>query len=201
MDKKMDLRARTTIRLLTGALFELMQHKPFEDISVTDICRAAEVNRSTFYNRFEDKQQLLRQLLLEMQHTFETRCAQAVAEETDARRRYLSLFEQIVRDIEAHRAFYQNGILSDGDYVQRIFRESMVAYLIRGFERDQASGEAHFSVPVPVIAEFFAGAFLALAGWWVKDGQQTPIGTLMEYADRLSCGHVSVCPPGMLPNQ
>ncbi|MBO5292208.1 MAG: TetR/AcrR family transcriptional regulator C-terminal domain-containing protein [Lachnospiraceae bacterium] len=45
--------------LLRQALFTLLSVKPFDKISLTDICRLAMVPRSTFYRHFEDKYALL----------------------------------------------------------------------------------------------------------------------------------------------
>lgn len=42
-------RIRMTKRLMKEAILELMEQKPIASISVTDVCRSADVNRSTFY--------------------------------------------------------------------------------------------------------------------------------------------------------
>ena len=55
MDKKEDLRVRKTKTNLYKALIELMEEKSFEDIKVIDICRVSLINRSTFYDHFNDK--------------------------------------------------------------------------------------------------------------------------------------------------
>ena len=48
-----------TNTLLRQALFSLLMTKPFEKISLTDICKLAMIPRSTFYRHFEDKYALL----------------------------------------------------------------------------------------------------------------------------------------------
>ena len=54
-------RVRMTKRLLKDALLELMQEQDLVNISVTAICEAADVNRSTFYNYYQDPADLLRE--------------------------------------------------------------------------------------------------------------------------------------------
>ena len=44
---------------MKDALLELMETKPFEKIKVTDVCAAADVNRSTFYAYYTDTLALL----------------------------------------------------------------------------------------------------------------------------------------------
>lgn len=57
--KKEDLRVRKTKANLYKGLIELMQEKEFEDIKVIDICKQSLINRSTFYDHFNDKYELL----------------------------------------------------------------------------------------------------------------------------------------------
>lgn len=58
-----DPRIRRTRQLLQGALKQLLESKPFEDISVQDITEAATVNRATFYDHYTDKFALLEALI------------------------------------------------------------------------------------------------------------------------------------------
>jgi AcrR family transcriptional regulator len=50
-------------RWLTETLIELMEEKPYEDISIMDICKKADLSRQTFYNFFDSKDELFRYLL------------------------------------------------------------------------------------------------------------------------------------------
>ena len=54
-----DPRIRRTRQLLQEALYNLMQTKAFDEISVQDISEAATVNRATFYDHYTDKYSLL----------------------------------------------------------------------------------------------------------------------------------------------
>jgi AcrR family transcriptional regulator len=58
-----DPRIRRTRQLLQRALAQLLESKPFEDISVQDITDAATVNRATFYDHYTDKFALLEALI------------------------------------------------------------------------------------------------------------------------------------------
>lgn len=51
---KLDRRSRKTREALYTALAALLQDRPLNSISVTELTRAADVNRSTFYVHFQD---------------------------------------------------------------------------------------------------------------------------------------------------
>ena len=65
-NKKEDLRIVKTKASLYRGLTTLMKEKPFEQIKVSEICAASFVNRSTFYDHFNDKFELLQSLLLDL---------------------------------------------------------------------------------------------------------------------------------------
>ena len=43
-----------TKQRITDCLFEILAHDPIERITVAEVCAAARINRSTFYNHFSD---------------------------------------------------------------------------------------------------------------------------------------------------
>ena len=55
----MDPRIARTRASLQEALFALARERPLDDITVADIADRAEVNRSTFYQHYSDKETLL----------------------------------------------------------------------------------------------------------------------------------------------
>ena len=66
MEEKKDLRIIKTEKALYEGLLNLMKDKSFEEINVVDICNAALINRSTFYDHFNDKYELLQALMDDM---------------------------------------------------------------------------------------------------------------------------------------
>lgn len=60
---KEDLRVTKTKKLLYETLISLMEEKSFEEIKVSDICKKALINRSTFYSHYSDKYELFMELI------------------------------------------------------------------------------------------------------------------------------------------
>ena len=61
-EKNENRRVRMTKRLMKDALLELLDKKDLANISVTAVCEAADVHRSTFYNYYTDPADLLRDI-------------------------------------------------------------------------------------------------------------------------------------------
>lgn len=64
--QKEDSRIMRSKRDLKNALLNLMTIKPFDKITVMDICNEAMINRMTFYNHFVDKKDLLNTLFYDI---------------------------------------------------------------------------------------------------------------------------------------
>lgn len=64
--KKEDMRTKRTKKALKRALTILMRNESIETISVTDICKEAEINRVTFYTHYSNKYELLHELLQDL---------------------------------------------------------------------------------------------------------------------------------------
>lgn len=62
---KEDRRARYSKNMIRESLYELMKEKPLNKISVTEICKRADVNRSTFYAYYMDIYDLHQKIIKE----------------------------------------------------------------------------------------------------------------------------------------
>ena len=68
MKKKEDLRILKTKASLYRGLMSLMKTKPFENIKISEICSISLINRSTFYDHFNDKFELIESLMNDMKN-------------------------------------------------------------------------------------------------------------------------------------
>ncbi len=55
-------RVRMTKKLIKEAYVELLETNPDNRLSITDICKCADINRSTFYMHYEDVNQLIKEI-------------------------------------------------------------------------------------------------------------------------------------------
>ncbi len=59
-------RVRMTRAMVRGALLELLDEKPLGDISVTELCARADINRTTFYKHYGTPDDVLRDIAVEL---------------------------------------------------------------------------------------------------------------------------------------
>lgn len=64
--RKEDIRTVSTRRLIEDTVLSMMKKKSFQQITVTEICKAASINRGTFYLHYKDIYDVLDHILEDM---------------------------------------------------------------------------------------------------------------------------------------
>ncbi|RXZ82103.1 TetR/AcrR family transcriptional regulator [Paenibacillaceae bacterium] len=67
-----DPRIKRTLNLIRDAFISLMDEKGFDQITVQDITKRAEINRATFYRHYQDKYDLLEKIVDGMLNQFQS---------------------------------------------------------------------------------------------------------------------------------
>ncbi|MBQ4094603.1 MAG: TetR/AcrR family transcriptional regulator, partial [Oscillospiraceae bacterium] len=67
MNKPNNSRRKASRRRIEAAFVRLLQQKPMDEITVSEICKLAEVNRSTFYANYLDIYDLVDNVQLTME--------------------------------------------------------------------------------------------------------------------------------------
>lgn len=91
--KKEDRRTIYTKNSIKKTLLELLQQKPINKISVTEICKIAEINRGTFYLHYADCYQVLEELQKEFCDKLIASVEKNLAQDTEPIDRILDLHE------------------------------------------------------------------------------------------------------------
>ena len=165
-----DRRVLRTRRALHDAFYALFVEKGYDAITVQDLLDRANVGRSTFYQHFAGKQDLLLKGLENLRH-FLAAHQRAVAKTAAVPGVGFSraMFEHAA---DLRTLFRQFAGRDSGALVQRELQR-MLADLVRSDLAERVSHDAGSSVPVDLLAEFAASSFMATLGWWME--QRTPM--------------------------
>jgi AcrR family transcriptional regulator len=166
-EEQADLRVRRTHKLLWEALMTELSQRPFEEITVKEICERAMVHRSTFYKHYEDKYALLEQGVRQMYD-------ELVAEEEHVPPSAFSVehpppyFVRLFEHAAAHQQFYKLLLCGEGiGRFQKLVKE-YIAEVVSANVRELSSAKQHLTVPLAMHGQFVAGAVLSLLAWWLE---------------------------------
>ena len=181
-DEGLDLRQRRTRQALVKALGELMLERPFQNLSVTDICQRAMVHRTTFYAHFSDKQELLRYLLVGL----ERECMETCLPRDwpgSARDYFLSAARNILDFFLARRTLYRACHQSGADADAHVLEDKAAEDLSRLLSHPKFQAVAPGCDSV-ITARFYAGAMFSLLRWWLNSDNPVPVERLLFHLDR-----------------
>jgi len=182
MKKKEDLRVIKTKKSLYEGLLRLMKDKSFEEIKVSEICQAAIVNRSTFYDHFNDKYELLASLIQDL----EKELVEKLNEKrnfSNIKEYYISMIETLFQHISKNSSIYSsiiktnnNGIASD------MFRDAMLTDVENHLE---SFAQTSMEVPVGIVSIFYVSAVINVCIEYVKQPNKYSMEEILHYLDQL----------------
>lgn len=181
-EKPLDRRVVRTRTMLRDALLELIDERGYDAINITDITERADLRRATFYLHYDDKDQLL---LAALESTFDELVAglepimrgDALGGKTN-----VETYRVMFAHIAAHHALYK-AILTSGAaaVITRRIREYLAGHILRGL---QIKLEA--AVVPEVVAQYIAGAELALITWWLEQDMPHSVDEMARMAQALT---------------
>ena len=182
MDRKneehLDPRQRKTRALLVKALAELMEERPFSELSVVDICSRAMVHRTTFYAHFNDKRELLSYLLSQLERECVETCLPK-EEMTSPKEYFLTAVKNALGFFQDRRSLYLACLNSGMEAEVHVLSDRAAQELCRRLSQP-AFRDAAPEVDPQIAARFYIGAVLALIRWWLTNDDPVPQETLLS---------------------
>lgn len=173
MPEKHDLRIIKTRRALFDAFLELVSEKPFDTITVNEICKRALVRRATFYNHFADKYDFFA--------AFVHQLAEEFREQSFSGNPHLTLyqntedelltpfdvgyeiFQLYVDFLKQHKPMIDNVLDSNVFHLLLdITSDEMYRSILLEFKSYEKAGHL-LSVPAETIASFLAGGLIQIS--------------------------------------
>lgn len=152
-----------------SALAELLREKPYDEILVQDILDRAGIGRTTFYAHYFDKEDVLNSMTEQILEMFTHQIAHSTARQRVVPS--LELFEHIYQSPNPHFRALMRGRASEPLW------EAMQTALCRAIEPalyTLCAEKRSPPIPLPVVSEYLAGAFLTLLKWWVAADMPYP---------------------------
>lgn len=157
-----DRRIQRTRDALREALMELMEERGWDAIDVRALCDHANIGRSTFYQHYPNKEELLKASFSGLRDAL---MAQALPETSMPGQ--LAFVPGLIAHVhEAQDVFRALLSRRSGHYVQDRFRELLVELIVAGAPKGvsrnwQSTAQAHY----------LGGALFELLAWWLGNNR------------------------------
>ncbi|OLP67092.1 hypothetical protein BACPU_04550 [Bacillus pumilus] len=168
-----DKRVTESKQQLRKALFQLLREKEWMRISVQDLTKKAGIHRTTFYQHYEDKFDLVHQVMGEMFDVMKAAIFAPVKEEVGehSHAAYVYIF-RFYQHLQEHEEEYQillnRGSELDIHQIASAFFEESFSL---GLEEVADSTRRSHHVPLDMQKQFIISAYVGTAEWWLRKGR------------------------------
>ncbi len=182
MSNKSDLRVIKTKNNLYEGLLKMMRDKPFEEIKVSDICKVSLTNRSTFYDHFSDKYELLSSLIkdLENELILKLKSNVNIASSKDFYMEMIKLlFEHISENISIYSSIAKN---NDNSVASDMMYDTLIKDVKSHIEDNE---EYKGSIPAEIITIFYVSAVIKVCFKYISDPNKYKMEEILSYLEQL----------------
>ncbi|MFP7494733.1 TetR/AcrR family transcriptional regulator [Terribacillus saccharophilus] len=156
---KTDRRILKSQEAIKRALVELMLEKKFDRITIQDIADRANVSRRTIYLHYEDKYDLLEQLIKGHMEELKRICEAENLTFKDTNLLWFKYFEE-------NFDFFSTMLASDG---ATIFRSRFLEFVIQETNKHNITNRENHSIEQEAFVHFMGSASVGLVEWWIRN--------------------------------
>jgi AcrR family transcriptional regulator len=165
--KKTDRRTQRTREKLRNALMELIADRGYDAITIQDIVDRADVGRTTFYLHYNSKDELFMSCHEAILGRFHIGLLHPLSREALLSPEIPAEMTLVYQHLEEGRAFlYPIFQGKDSQLILRQIRERSAQEIERNLRT--AFSEAESIIPLELLANYLAGAQIALMQWWLE---------------------------------
>ncbi|WP_414044382.1 TetR/AcrR family transcriptional regulator [Macrococcus animalis] len=176
--EKMNIETRNNIE---NSFIELLKMKSFGKITIMDISKKAQVNRSTFYHHYLDKydlcEKMIKNMMLQLEILLNKIDAQNIINQMEDNFSVIYCIT-IFHFIEERKETFKLLMLSDLPFN---FEKHLKQLLIKQFKNNSLSVFRDSKIPDNYIANFAASALLGLIEEWMHQNFRDESETVANY--------------------
>lgn len=166
---KMNQRVAITKKLLEEALLELLEKKPLERISITELCLAAGINRATFYRHYYIPKDVLADMQLQFVEKMQSKFNGMLFNQSPE-----AFVEALCIDLYESSAFIKIAIKNNmEDHIIALSRDAFARYLK---ENDVLRGRGALDDNdwKLLLAYMSGGSYFMIRQWLLEDLPKSP---------------------------
>ncbi len=179
MSGKEDLRVRRTKKALYDAFLDLLSEKPFDEITINELCDKAGIRRATFYKHYSDKFDFLTAYTGVLRDNFD-RYMVKLGKPSLTSDYYIAYAKRIIHYIDENAAAIDNICKSN------LFPSVLALIFEKNFhdtrERLRISVATGMDLPATIdtVAATCAGGVAACVYCWLVEGRKTDPDVVAE---------------------
>ena len=177
MKNKTDLRIIKTRNGLYNALITLLKEKTFEEIKVSDICKEALINRSTFYAHFQDKYELFASLIDDLKNSLNSELKN-IEDNLTVKEYYLEMIKVFLDHIEGKEDIYRSIMINN--------KNSIIMDMVYDTISEDINNRINeTNIPNDIASSYYLGGVVNVGMLWLRNGKNYTKEEMLEFLNKL----------------
>lgn len=179
--EKIDMRVKKTYKQLLEAFLVLMAEKSFEELSVSEICDAAQVHRATFYKHFKDKYEFLNFCFESYLSQIGFRASEETPSAENIKESFMSFIVQTFEYMTENKAIFR--IICSDEFVYSLgtsFTKAVYSFITEKIELIIPGVSPAKS---QIFASFYSSAFIGLVKWYAINGTDESLSDIYSFLE------------------
>jgi AcrR family transcriptional regulator len=172
-------------KLINTALADLLQEKPLDKITVTDIVTRAELNRGTFYAHYTDVQDVVNRLIEQTMSEILYVISDTPKNITEMP---LAILKQVQSILESDLSFYKKVMISNAS---SFMQEQLISIILDYFLQHEAEFDVADHEQFVLTINFCAGGLTHLYREWFMGNSNLTLDELTTHASNMILGMLS----------
>ena len=168
--------SRTAIDDLKKALIKLLNEKPYEEISITELCEEAGVNRGSFYYHFVDKDDMISKFKEQITSDMHDHFAQT---NLDYKEMITSHLTYLSNNMPLIHAAYKAGAIDLQEIIEEVIKD------IFTMEHHQFDLEEVFNLPEEYAMKTYVSAMTIILTDWIENKGDKSVEEMYELINNL----------------
>lgn len=180
-NQKIDKRVKYTKMFIKEALLGLMEQKPVDQITITELCKQADINRNTFYTHFNTIKDALTMVEQELEESLFSELNLNVEDRT--------IIKQLFEHFKKNGNIYRILISSNGDFSFMYTLYSKIEQLV--IEKYYSRAKTMDEEKIKMIFEFQFFGSISVVRRWLDSGAKQTCEEMADFLLTINSGAVN----------
>ncbi len=181
MSQKVDLRIIKTKRNLYEGLAQLLTEKPYENIKIKDICDKSLVNRSTFYDHYSSKAELLDSMINERLKTINEETELKNINNENYKEKFKCYIEKTIDFIDLDININKNILLNgNNNIVKNELFNAILEDVTKAIDKIRIS-----NVSTEMLSRFYVAGFTEIMCMHLENPEKYTKEVIVDFCDRI----------------
>lgn len=179
----MDKRVMKTKKQIYEGLLNMLEEKSFEEIKISEVCKIANINRSTFYSHFKDKYDLFDSLMKDSQAKLMTELEKQ-KEFTNLKSYYMEIIKILLNHIEEEKEVYKTIMIHNRySIVLDMIQNTILDHLSKKMAEEIKGRKT--KIPPDFTAAFYLGGIVNIGMGWILNPKNITQEEIYQYINLL----------------